>query len=270
MITITGLYIYPIKSLGGIAVSAARLERKGFAGDRRWMLVDENGRFLSQREDPRMALCQPEFSAEGITITDRTGRQSPLVFSTLLKGNEEKIPVTIWDDTCTGLLVSTEANNWFSHLLQRPCRLVQLAPEDERPVDPRYARATDAVSFADGFPYLLTNEASLADLNRQLDEPVPMLRFRPNIIISGVPAWIEDEWQHFQLGNHTFRSTKPCARCQVITINPETGEKGIEPLRTLSQFRKHNNKVYFGLNTCWEPTTGDATVRVGDTLTLIK
>ena len=173
--------------------------------------------------------------------------------------------VQIWDDICDAVQLGEEYSQWFSRALERPCHLVYMPDPSERLVNQKYADENSIVSFADGFPYLLTSEASLQDLNQRLDDPVRMIRFRPNLVVKGIEAWMEDNWQSFSIADANFRFTKPCPRCTLLTVHPETGEKGIEPLKTLNTFRKQGNKILFGLNACWD-SASSAMIKVGDQL----
>lgn len=254
MIKLTGINIYPIKSVAGLSLDRARLEKKGFAWDRRWMLVDEQGTFISQRSDPKLTRIQLEAAPDQpeLILRDRIGRLEAIRLPLARPQHSESISVQIWDDVCTALRMGEKYDQWFSRVLDRPCRLVFMPDAVQRPVNQNYAQPGDQVSFADGFPYLLTSEDSLRDLNQRLERPAEMQRFRANLIISGNPAWSEDSWRQFTIGNVRFRSLKPCARCTLITIDPQTGAKGAEPLKTLSTFRKKGHKVLFGINACWD------------------
>ena len=266
MIDLVDIKIYPIKSLAAISVASAKVEPKGLELDRRWMLVDEEGQFLSQRKDSQMALLQLAWAndqQDTLQISHRTSKIEPLQMPLGIPNSTERIQVKIWEDSVAAIPVSRAFDAWFSKALQRECRLVYMPESDQRGVDPNYAQPEDTVSFADGFPYLLANEASLEDLNQRLDLPVDLDRFRANLIIKGAEAWAEDEWTGFKVGGVTFRSLKPCARCVLITVDPLTGKKSPEPLRTLSQFRKRGHKVLFGMNACWDTNSGNE-LKIGD------
>lgn len=173
------------------------------------------------------------------------------------------LSVTIWDDRCIATWTGERATQWFSDLLEIDCSLVHLPERAARTVDPDYAPADHQVAFADGFPFLLISEASLGDLNRRLETPLPMNRFRPNLVIAGVEAFGEDQLGGFEIGGMRFRTVKPCDRCIVTTTDQETGERGVEPLRTLATYRRSNGKVLFGQNVVH---TGTGRLRVGDPL----
>lgn len=266
---LSAIYIYPIKSLAGIALKEARLEKRGLANDRRWMLIDQNGRFLSQREIPRMALLKPSLSASHLIIEDTQQQMPPLLLDLNFSETTPLRQVTVWDDQVQALSIGQEADDWFSRALGFSCSLVAMPETSLRQVDLAYAQHGDITSFSDGFPYLLANQNSLEDLNSRLTEPISMIRFRPNLVVSGPPAWAEDHWQSFVIGSFRFRSTKPCARCQIPCIDPDTGLVGKEPSRTMATFRQWNNKIYFGLNACLdrESIHGELPIiRVGDAI----
>lgn len=161
---------------------------------------------------------------------------------------DEEIRVRIWDDLCAARPADAEADRWLSEFLGRECRLVHLPAASRRPVDPAYAGAGDQVGFADGFPLLLISEASLQDLNGRLERALPMVRFRPNLVIRGGEPFQEDRWRRIRIGTIEFRLVKPCSRCIIPTIDPATAERSAEPLRTLMSYRRRGNKVYFGQN----------------------
>jgi uncharacterized protein len=247
MLKVSHLYIYPIKSLAGIAKETVEIANTGFKYDRRWMLIDENNIFLSQRTHPQMALLQPTETKEGIVVTHKN---NPLQSINIPFYNEGKstIQVTIWDDVCEAVEVSTLCSNWFSEMLQINCKLVYMPDETKRLVDKRYAANNEVTSFSDGYPILIIGQASLDTLNTKLDHPIPMNRFRPNIVFTGGHAHIEDEMESFTINDINFLGVKPCARCVMTTIDQQNIEKGKEPLKTLATYRTKNNKIYFGQN----------------------
>lgn len=265
---LTDIYVYPIKSLGGVRVSQAIIEPRGLQYDRRWLLVDETDKFLTQRVHPQMALFAVELQAAGLRVTYRPDLPDEDLFIPFDQRQYSNVPrtVTIWDDTVRAVEVSAAANNWFSQRLPFACRLVFMPPAAHRPVEPDYAPASQPVSFADAYPYLLIGQASLDDLNARLPEPVPMNRFRPNLVFAGGEPFAEDAWQEFSVGTQQFAAVKPSSRCVLITINQQTAAKGPEPLRTLAGYRRQNNKVLFGQNVL--PRTVGGHVRVGDLLTV--
>ncbi|MGM9509291.1 MOSC domain-containing protein [Larkinella sp. GY13] len=259
--------IYPIKSLGGISLSEAVVEPKGFRYDRRWMLVKPDGTFLTQRENTVMALVEVELTDWHLRVYHRH-RPDDVLEILLEKTTDESLTAYVWDrQAVDSLVVSPEADDWFSRLLGFPCRLVYMPDDSLRPVDPKYAQPEDVVSFADGFPYLVISTDSLDELNRRVEQPLEMVRFRPNLVVEGVLPHDEDTWYHFKIGELTFFGVKPCARCVLTTIDPESGQKGKEPLKTLATYRKLDSKILFGQNVLAE-TTG--VLRVGDPVTILE
>jgi len=260
MLTLSGIRIYPIKSLAGISKTQAKLLPKGLEFDRRWMLVDDEGVFLTQRIHGVMALFDVHESREGFVITYE-GESIVLPY----QQSEPASPfeVQIWDDRVLAHEVGPDFSNWFSQRLGISCRLVAFPESNPRQVDPSHAAPGENVSLADAYPLMIIGESSLDDLNSKLDDPITMNRFRPNLIFSGGTPYEEDSWKDFSIGESSFMGAKRCARCVLITINPSTGIKGVEPLRTLSKYRKENNKIYFGQNVIARTYNE---IRVGDTI----
>ena len=244
---LSALYSYPIKGIAGRNLTEAELEPRGLRDDRRWLLVDADGRFLSQRELPAMALLNAQPHAEGWHL------QAPGQPDHVLRkpaANAARLAVTIWADAVDAALADAASAQWFSAVLGQPVRVVYMDTAAVRPVDPDYAQRGDQVSFADGFPLLVANEASLADLSARVGEPLSMARFRPNLVIRGAEAWAEDSWRRLRIGAVELDLVKPCARCQVTTLDPGSAiaHPRQEPLRTLAQFRKQQGKVMFAVN----------------------
>jgi uncharacterized protein YcbX len=242
---LSGLYRYLVKSLAGESLEQARLDAFGLQMDRRWMLVDREGGFLSQRELPRMALINPRLTSEGLLLQapDRTDQ------AVRRPANEaERFKVRVWKDQCAAQSADPEADAWLSDYLGQPCRLVYMPEESIRRVDPRYAEPEDRAAFSDGFPLLLISQASLDDLNERLAQPLPMSRFRPNLVVEGCEPYAEDGWRRIRIGELSLRVVKPCSRCKITTVDPYTGETGAEPLKTLAGYRRRGNQVYFGQN----------------------
>ncbi|KQS31608.1 oxidoreductase [Dyadobacter sp. Leaf189] len=260
------IWIYPVKSLGGIRLPEARTEERGLEYDRRWMIIDENGKFLTQRVLSKMALIDVKLTDQGLKILNRNEPENVLTVP-YLPVTQQPRTVTIWDDVVEAVTVSDEADQWLSEQFGQKLELVKMPEETERKADPRYARNDENVSFADGFPFLIISQASLDDLNSRLDAPVTMQRFRPNMVITGSTPFEEDQWKAIRIGDLEFGIVKPCARCILTTINPATAEKGAEPLKTLSTYRKVNNKILFGQNAVAK-TLG--TVREGDSVLVIQ
>ena len=257
--------MYPIKSMAGIAVSKAIVTDRGFEHDRRWMLVDENNRFISQREIAEMALMHIDILEKGLKVTYRPDASSIMI--PFEPQTDEFAEVTIWDDTCTAQFVSHETDEWFSNILGFKCRLVYMPDETQRITDPKYTPDGHVTSYADGYPFLLIWQASLDDLNNRLAEPLPMNRFRPSIVFNGGEAFSEDLMHTFTIGDIRFYGVKLCARCVMTTINQETIEQGKEPLKTLARYRFKNNKILFGQNLIHE---GLGEIAVGQELKVLE
>ena len=268
MRTLSEIWIYPIKSLGGIPLIEAKAEPRGLQYDRRWMLVDDTGRFVSQREIPRMALLGTAVEPPYLSVFWRNNPsekiQIPLEAPV---GDLEKLQVQIWDDQCAARVLPKEINDWFSENLEQNLRLVYMPDTTRRSADGRYAPKGHHVSFADGFPFLIIGQASLDDLNSRLAQPLPMNRFRPNFVFTGGEPFEEDTWERFSIGNQQFRGVKPCGRCIIPTTDQETATRSAEPLKTLATFRKVGNKILFGQNLVWLGAGQDGVgeqVRVGE------
>ena len=260
---LTGLNIYPIKSLKGISLDEAKVERRGLQYDRRWMLVDMNNKFFTQREFPKMATLSVDVEPTGLRVTS-DGKDLLVPFAATPSATAE---VEVWGDRCPGDFVSAEADRWFSEILDTECRLVYMSDESLRPVNATFAIANDVVSFADGYPFLIANEASLGELNSRLTERVGIDRFRPNFVVNAAEAFAEDNWKSVSIGTEDFHVAKPCGRCVMTTVNQQTGVKnGVEPLKTLASFRTQNNSVLFGQNLIALREGG--TIRVGDEVTV--
>lgn len=266
MLTVSELFIYPIKSLGGISVSAAKISERGFDLDRRWMLVDENNRFITQREVPSMALLQVELIPEGLKVYHKQSSDLTINIPFLPEVNEE-VNVEIFEDNCTAIFVSEIADEWFSQMLSVRCRLVYMPDSTKRSVDKNYAYHNEVTSFSDGYPTLIIGQSSLDDLNNRLPEPLPINRFRPNIVFTGGVPYEEDMMMQFTINSVNFFGVKLCARCTIPTVNQNDASKSAEPLRTLASYRQKNNKVYFGQNLLHRDT---GFIHVGDTIEVIE
>lgn len=263
---VSELNIYPIKSTRRIALQQSRVEPRGLQWDRRWMLVDTDGKFVTARQWPRLAMVDTRLQDDELVVS-ATGvdpLRLPLADSGL--GDQE---VKIWRDRCPVSEVSMEANRWFSDYLGTLVRLVRLSDRDQRPVDPKYGSDGDQVSLADGFPLLLIGEGSLADLNSRLAQPVDMRRFRPNLVVDIDEPFAEDRWRRIRIAEVELELVKACSRCVFTTVDPDSGDKdpGMEPLRTLSSYRRRELGVFFGQNAI-PRTTG--VIRVGDWLEVLK
>jgi uncharacterized protein YcbX len=257
---VQNLYLYPIKSLGGISVPEALVEERGFRYDRRWMLVDKKGDFVTQRQHPQLALLQVSLSKTQLEVVSKGDPSQRIAFDLNLASNQE-LQVSIWGDQVLARVVSAELSRWFSDFLQMELDLVVMPESSQRKMDPRYALQGESVSFADGMPYVMIGQSSLDELNQRLEVPVAMDRFRPNLVFSGGEAYAEDQFKQLQIGEVEFQVVKPCARCVMITVDQEKGTKGKEPLATLATYRSQGSKVYFGQNAV---ALAPGMVRVGD------
>lgn len=263
-ITLSEIHYYPIKSCAGTPVAAWEADALGFVHDRRWMLVDEENVFLSQRELPKLALIKPEVKGDHLLVS---APGMPPLEVPLEPTNTIRRLARVWRDLVEVSSTGAEADRWFSEFLGVDCRLVGLPDDSIRRVDPDYARPEDHVTLADGFPFLLISKASLADLNDRLAEPLPMDRFRPNLVVGGCEPFAEDGWEEIRIGDIYFRVAKPCARCAITTVDQETGKKGKEPLTTLATFRNSPSGVLFGQNLIHE---APGTLRVGDAVEVFR
>jgi uncharacterized protein YcbX len=258
---------YPVKSFYRVEQDRAVVEPWGLQGDRRFMLVDAEGDMITQREDARLALCRPAYRDGELTLR-WPGRPD----LTVPARAGEPVKVTVWRTTFEASRMPAEADAWLSGALDRPVRLAFLSDPMTRPVDPDYAGPDDRVNMADGFPLLLTSMSSLHVLNDWIRErggdPLPMNRFRPNVVVEDAPAWAEDGWlnRRLRIGRVVFRLPKACARCVITTTDQETGERGREPLRTLARQRNVNQRLLFGTNMIPE-NTGE--IRVGDEMEIL-
>jgi uncharacterized protein YcbX len=261
-IAIAGLFFYPVKSCRGIAAARAEVEHRGLRHDRRWMIVDHQSKFVTQRTDPRLALVDVAIEPDVLVLS---APERPALRVPRGAGEGARRRVRIWRDDVDAVDCGEPAATWTSDWLGRPTSLVFLPDDVERAVNPAYAKAGSLVGFADGYPILLASVASLEDVNARLQEPVPMNRFRPNIVVAGSDAWAEDTWRRIRIGRVALHVAKPCDRCTIPTIDQRTAERGTEPLETLATFRKKDQKVLFGQN-CVPEELGE--IAVGDTVTI--
>ncbi len=260
------LFRYPLKSGAGLPLDHATVEPLGIEHDRRWMAVRPDGSFLTGRELPSLVLVRAVPTASGLHLSAPGMSELTVPLPT---GSSPRLDVTVWKDTCSAARTDAAADRWLSEYLGIPAALVYVDARMQRPVDPTYAAPEDRVGFADGFPLLLTTDASLADLNRRLARPVPMSRFRPNLVVDGTDAFAEDGWKRLRIGTVELAVVKPCARCVFITVDAETARKDPhqEPLRTLTTFRRIDGKVMFGQNVIVRRA---GTVRVGDAVEILE
>ena len=264
-VAITALNIYPIKSCRGIALETAAVDATGLADDRHWMLVRPNGRFVTQRELPRMALLRTALDANGLTLT---APDMPAL-SIARASAGEPLAVTVWKFSGRGIDCGDAAADWCSRYLGTPLRLVRFDPGMPRECSADWTQGIRAITeFADGFPILVISRASLDDLNSRLPVALPMERFRPNVVIDGVGAYDEDRIHELRVDGVSLRMVKPCARCSITTTDQQTGTlDGVEPLATLKRYRYDNalRGVTFGQNAIVVSGIG-ARLRVGQTL----
>lgn len=265
-----GIRRYPVKSCRGEDVASAVVERWGLAGDRRWMVVDDHGAAVTARELPALLRVHPTIVDGGLRLS-APGRE-PLDVPAATG------PLTdafVWGNPVPGALAGPAAHAWFSDLLGTAVRFVYLDDPTRRSPSPDYSDSDDRVSFADGYPLLVVNEASLAALNDLVAAgrgpevvPLSVVRFRPNVVVAGFPAWAEDGWRRLRIGEATFRAVKGCSRCVLTTIDPDSLERGQEPLAALARHRRWDGKTWFGVNLV--PDTPDTVVRVGDDVEILE
>ena len=277
---VSELCIYPFKSCQGIKLQRAKVTPKGFAGDREFMLVTQKGKFLTQRQFPQLAKVRVQISEQQISLSTVDNKAKPLTFQPTLTGTE--IEVEIWRDITLAIDQGDEVAEWFQTFLEldshKKCRLVQQSPQYIRPINRRYTTQTqESVSFADSYPYLLTATASLKELNYRIREieqqdfcPVPMNRFRPNIVVETEKSFVEGNWKSIQIGEVRFILVKPCSRCIITTTNQQTGKtnQSREPLRTLGTFRQFGEQgVLFGE---YMVPQNLGIIQVGDTVKVLE
>jgi uncharacterized protein YcbX len=258
---ISGLFVYPIKGFRGISLTSANCMPEGLEHDRLWMVVDDSDNFLTQREYGIMTQFITEIVEEGIKVTfENSSIVLPFGYKV---GTSKKF--LVWEDECHAFYAENHLNDWLSECFSAKVKFVSMDKSRKRKADTRYAKNEEPVSFADGFPYHVLGEASLDFLNSKLEYPVPIERFRANIVFSGGNANEEDYWKEISAGLATFIGVKLCGRCIVTTIDQRTGEKNSEPLRTLATYRNENNKVNFGMNLVLKSA---GIINIGDQITL--
>lgn len=277
---ISEINIYPIKSLKGISLDSAMVERRGFEFDRRWVIVGADGKFLTQRELPKMATIRVAVRGDSLDVT--ANGSGTLRIEPLVEG--PRVATEVWGNAGEAIAYDVDTNEWFSDVLGNQVELRYMPNDAGRPVKPMFDAGGDKVSFADAYPVLLANEASMADLNSRMETPLPINRFRPNLVVSGATAWAEDGWKRIKVGDAIFRVVKPSDRCVVTTIDQARGESGgKEPLKTLATFRMSKdvfpetfelsfglqpNLVLFGENLI--PETPGARINVGDMVEVLE
>lgn len=265
ILRVAALFRYPLKSAAGVRCREVELDRFGVRDDRRWMIIDPAGSPVTQREAPRLALLRARSAPEGLHLEWGNGEARATVEQ---PGQAvPRVPVTIWGDSLYLPVADDAANAWLAARLGLEVRLAWMPDDAERPVNPRYAKPDDRTSLTDGYPLHIIGSGSMADLNDRLEQPVGVERFRPNIYVEGPPAFDEDSWAKVRIGGAVLRVVKPCPRCAITTVDPETGSRGREPLRTLSTYRKRKGGVMFGQNALHE---GTGTLRVGDSVEVLS
>lgn len=264
MITVSAIHIFPVKSMAGWSPNQAEVVDSGFAHDREWMVVDEQYHFVSQRQFPAMALVRPSLR-DSVLELEAPGH--PILKVPILTTGRS-IATEVYTGPCQVLDQGDAAAAWLTTYLGKPCRLVRMDPSYKRPLNEKYRVSGDeVVGFADRLPFLLVTEASLADLNHRLAEPVTIDRFRANIVLAGdASPYVEETWKKLQIGSVLFRTVKPCDRCEIITVDQATGQKGTEPLETLGTYRTQPKGVMFGEFLIQESR---GTVSVGDKVDII-
>ena len=241
---LSDIIIYPIKSMPGVRVKESKIEARGLQYDRRWMLVDENNKFITIRQHPELLLFDLQMQNEGFVVKHReTGDSIELPWAADAEG--DRVNVKIWEDEVSALEVKAEWSSWIADKLGIACRLVYMDDQSVRPINEKWPKNGEIVSFADGYPILIIGSESLADLNGKLDQKITLDRFRPNLVFEGGEAYDEFKWGSFTIGKHSFQGLKPCARCVITTIDPVTLERSKEPLLTLSR-QKVDDKIVFG------------------------
>jgi hypothetical protein len=262
-IAVSGLYYYPIKACRGYALQTALLDARGIAHDRRFLIVDANDRFITQREHARLAMIEPCVTDDALALT--APGMPPLTIET--RAATARRSVVIWRDTVEAIDQGEAVARWLSAYLGEAARLVKFAEDVTRKVNAAYARRpTDQTGFADGYPLLLISQASLDDLNTRLPSPLPMNRFRPNLVVSGTAPYAEDAWKQIRIGEVVLDVVKPCARCVTTTTDQHTAARGKEPLATLATYRNSERGVLFGQNVIH---SRPGTLRVGAAVEII-
>lgn len=263
---VSQLYLYPLKSARGYGVPQYSLDARGPQWDRRWMLVDNDGKFLTQRQHPVMTQLVARFEDNELQIAapEMPELVIPQFYWEMVK---KKQPVTVWRDTVQAKVAEGHVNAWFEQVLKQPCKLAYMPEDTRRPVDPVYAKKGEITGFADGFPLLLTTEASLQQLGEWLGSPLDMMRFRPNIVVSGNTAFAEDGWKRLRVGNVEFEVAKRCSRCAIPTLDPWTGERNPAVFATLKAHRSHDGEVFFGQNLL---AAGKGELKVGDSVEVLE
>lgn len=261
-IELSGLTTYPVKSMGGIGLSQAQVTSRGLLHDRRWMVCDRNGKFLTQRKLPKLALIRVAVDQMlHLSIVDMADSSLELP---AVPPTARPLFVNVWGDKCIAWSMGDKAAQWLSNFLGIEVQLVYMPDSTHRPID--HGRFETPNSFSDAYPFLLISEASLADLNDRLEQPVPMNRFRPNLVVKGCASFAEDTWKQIQIGDIVFDVAKSCSRCSIPGVEQSTGKQGKEPLKTLATYRRWDHAIWFGQNLI---AHSEGTLNVGDTVKIL-
>jgi len=271
--TVTGVFRYPVKSCRGERLDSARVEPWGLAGDRRWMIVDAAGDQVTARECPRLLLVTPRIGDGVIRLARPTAKD----LTVPVPAGAVRVPVSVWGSLLAAAPAGAEASDWLAEVVGEPVRLVYLDDPAQRRPHPAYSRPGDRVSLADGYPLLLASTGSLDRLNeliaagpRSAEGPLPMTRFRPNVVVAGAPAWVEDGWRRLRIGPVMFRAAKGSDRCVLTTIDPDTAASGKEPLTTLARYRRWDGKTWFGVNLIPDAPPPGALIGPGDPVEIVQ
>lgn len=260
------IYIYPIKSIAGISLKEAVVKERGLQYDRRWMLIDESNQMITQRNFHNMALIRMEIEDEQMVLR-QSAKDSEVLKIPLQIHDGVSVNASVWNDQVKLIWPQLNADEWFSDLLKTHCRLVYMPDDSPRQVDPKYVSKSMNTSLSDGYPFLLANTTSLIDVSQKSGIKPEMERFRPNLVVKTQEPFEEDQWKRITIGNISFRLVKPCARCVMVTIDQNTGKAGKEPVKSMSTYRKVDNKILFGQHAIAE-TFGR--IRIGGELKILE
>ena len=261
-LTLSALNVYPVKSCGGVSLTNCDVDSLGLKDDRRWMFLDQERRFQTQRWQQRLALVRTALTPDGVKLS--APGMTPMVAR---RGGGPVIESAVWEFTVTTESCGQAPDDWISEFLGEPIRMVYFPDSSIREMDGNHARTIGRVGLADGYPFLLVGAASLEDLNARLPAPIPMNRFRPNLVVSGSDPYAEDEWRRLKIGGIEFTQTKRCVRCRIPTIDQDTAESGKEPSRTLATYRKTEEGVVFGVNLAHQ---APGLLRVDDSVAILE
>jgi uncharacterized protein len=263
--------IFPVKSLDGYSPDSAIVEKRGLQYDRRWMITEPDGTFMTQRTNAKMALLKAVINDGFLVIFEKNNPENLVKIGLDTEGSP--MGVTVWDDTVLASRTTAIADEFLSDFLGKQCILTKMNAKNDRRVEENYNLGDDIVSFADGYPFLIIGESSMADLNSRLGIPLSIRRFRTNFVFSGGLPFVEDSFKDFRIGDVDFVGIKNCARCVLTTRDPDSGVKGREPLATLQAYRSHGTKILFGQNVVFNANkwtlNEQPKVTIGDLITLI-